>query len=88
MPESTRPASSPVVAGAQNAIVANIATIVAWLLGVGLVKLAIEVPPDVRGALDFLMLTAIAFGVGWISSRRRNEQWSEERQVTGLRKVL
>jgi len=73
-----------------NTVITAISTIASWLVGV-LIKLLpppFEPPPEVIGAIMFLTLLGVAFGVSLGSAKMRNAQWASSGEITGAKQLL
>lgn len=88
MPEEPRPAASPATNGASTAIVTNIAVIASWLVGLAIQQLPVQPPAQVSGALDFLVLTTVAFAVAYVAGLLRDREFRSTGDVTGIKKLL
>ena len=84
--ETTRPPQTPTENGVATAIVANIATLATYVLAT--YALPADLPGNVRAAVDALTLSGVAFAVAFVAARMRNAQWSADREVTGLKRLL
>lgn len=87
-PETPRPAQSPVAQGTSTAIVTNLAIIATWGFGFALDMLPTEVPTNVRGAFDLLILTAVSFFVAFIAAKMRDTEFATDGTVSGIKKLF